>query len=241
MSRTTRLFELLGLLRAHRRPVSAAALASELGVSQRSVYRDIDTLRALGAPLEGQAGVGYYLKPGFFLPSLAFSQEELDAVMLGLDWVKQRADPALARCGESALAKILSARRHGDGVGTDMAPAAILTAASTSESVDHPQTAVLREAIRRQCKLAIGYVDAHDTPSERIVWPIALVYFDDVRVLAAWCERRCAFRHFRVDRLQVRALLQTRYPHSRQALVKQWREQDRDWRSLLTVSDRPQR
>ncbi|WP_055026826.1 helix-turn-helix transcriptional regulator, partial [Xanthomonas euvesicatoria] len=168
MSRTTRLFELLGLLRAHRRPVSAAALASELGVSQRSVYRDIDTLRALGAPLEGQAGVGYYLKPGFFLPSLAFSQEELDAVMLGLDWVKQRADPALARCGESALAKILSARRHGDGVGTDMAPAAILTAASTSESVDHPQTAVLREAIRRQCKLAIGYVDAHDTPSERI-------------------------------------------------------------------------
>ncbi|OCG93107.1 transcriptional regulator, partial [Xanthomonas euvesicatoria] len=81
----------------------------------------------------------------------------------------------------------------------------------------------------------------HDTPSERIVWPIALVYFDDVRVLAAWCERRCAFRHFRVDRLQVQALLQTRYPHSRQALVKQWRQQDRDWRSLLTVSDTPQR
>lgn len=223
------MFELLGLLRVHRRPVSAAALASELGVSQRSVYRDIDTLRALGAPLEGQAGVGYSLKPGFFLPSLAFSQEELDAVMLGLDWVRQRADPALARCGESALAKILSARKHGDGAGTDMAPPAILTAASTSGAVDHPQTAVLREAIRRQCKLAIGYVDAHDTPSKRIVWPIALVYFDDVRVLAAWCERRSAFRHFRVD------------PQSRQALVKQWRQQDRDWRSLLTVSGTAQR
>ncbi|MCC8469028.1 helix-turn-helix transcriptional regulator [Xanthomonas phaseoli] len=219
MSRTTRLFELLGLLRAHRLPVSAAALACELGVSQRSVYRDIDTLRALGAPLEGQAGVGYCLKPGFFLPSLAFSQEELDAVMLGLDWVKQRADPALARNGESALAKILSARKHGDGAGTDIAPPAILTAASTSESVDHPQTAVLRDAIRRQCKLAIGYVDAHDTRS----------------------ERRCAFRHFRVDRLQVQALLETRYPQSRQALVKQWRQQDRDWRSLLTVSDTAQR
>ncbi|PKV10821.1 helix-turn-helix transcriptional regulator [Xanthomonas prunicola] len=239
MSRTTRLFELLGLLRAHRLPVSAAALASELGVSQRSVYRDIDTLRALGAPLEGQAGVGYYLKPGFFLPPLAFSQEELDAVMLGLDWVRQRADPALATCGESALTKILSARKH--GAGTDMAPPAILTAASTSERTDHPQTAVLRDAIRRQCKLAIGYVDAQNAPSERIVWPIALVYFDEVRVLAAWCERRVAFRHFRVDRLHVQALLEERYPQSRQALVKQWRQQDRDWRSLLTVSGTTQR
>ncbi|MEA5125941.1 helix-turn-helix transcriptional regulator [Xanthomonas floridensis] len=235
MSRTSRLFELLGLLRAHRLPVSAASLAAELGVSQRSVYRDIDTLRALGAPLEGQAGVGYCLKEGFFLPPLAFSQEELDAVTLGLDWVKQRADPALARCSESALAKILSARMQ--GAATDTATPAILTAASICELTDHPQTATLRDAIRRQCKLAIGYVNAQGLQSERVIWPIALVYFDDVRVLAAWCERRSGFRHFRVDRLQVKALLDERYPQSRHALVKQWRQQDRDWRSLLTASD----
>jgi predicted DNA-binding transcriptional regulator YafY len=94
MSRTTRLFELLGVLRARRMPVTALDLARELGVSQRSIYRDIETLRSLGAPLEGQAGVGYCLREGFFLPQFAFSPDELDALILGLGWVRQRADPA---------------------------------------------------------------------------------------------------------------------------------------------------
>ncbi|WP_238319547.1 helix-turn-helix transcriptional regulator, partial [Xanthomonas maliensis] len=226
---TSRLFELLGILRSHRRPVSAVQLAQTLGVSQRSVYRDIDTLRALGAPLDGQAGIGYCLKEGFFLPELAFSPEELDAVMLGLDWVKQRADPALVKCSERALAKILSARQQLPALHD--ASAAILTAASTSELSDQPHTALLRDAIRRQRKLSIGYVDAQGVLSHRVIWPIALVYFDDVRVLAAWCEWRAAFRHFRVDRVQVEAMLEARYPESRQSLVKRWRQQDRDWRA----------
>ncbi|CDN57946.1 Helix-turn-helix type 11 domain protein (plasmid) [Neorhizobium galegae bv. officinalis bv. officinalis str. HAMBI 1141] len=235
MSRTGRLFELISLLRARRMPVTAQYLARELGISRRSVYRDIETLRSLGAPLDGQAGIGYRLGEGFFLPEFAFSSDELDAVILGLGWVRQRADPALAQGSERALAKILSARKNGPA--TNDAPPALVTAASASERKDPPQVALLRDAIRRQHKVAISYGDTHGRLSDRTVWPIAIVYFDDVRVLAAWCEHRSAFRHFRVDRLQLRTVSEERYPGRRQSLAARWRQQDRDWRSMMTVSD----
>ena len=234
MSRTSRLFELINMLRARRTPVTALHLARELGISQRSVYRDIETLRSLGAPLDGQAGIGYCLGEGFFLPEFAFSSDELDALILGLGWVRQRADPALAQGSERALAKILSARNNGSA--TSGEPHAV-TAASVSERVDPPQVALLRDAIRRQRKVAISYEDAQGSSSDRTIWPIAIVYFDDVRVLAAWCEHRSAFRHFRVDRVHLRTILEERYPGRRQSLIVRWRQQDRDWRSILTVSD----
>lgn len=234
MSRTSRLFELISVLRARKMPVTAQYLARELGISQRSVYRDIETLRSLGAPLDGQAGIGYCLGEGFFLPEFAFSSDELDALILGLGWVRQRADPALAQGSERALAKILSARNNGPATSGD--PPAV-TAASVSERVDPPQVALLRDAIRRQRKVAISYEDAQGSLSDRTIWPIAIVYFDDVRVLAAWCEHRSAFRHFRVDRVHLRTILEERYPGRRQTLIARWRQQDRDWRSILTVSD----
>jgi predicted DNA-binding transcriptional regulator YafY len=235
MSRTSRLFELINVLRARRTPVTALSLARELGISQRSIYRDIETLRSLGAPVDGQAGIGYRLREGFFLPEFAFSSDELDALILGLGWVRQRADPALARGSESALAKILSARNSGSAASDE--PSALVTAASVSKLTDPPQVALLRDAIRRQRKVAIRYEDARGASSDRTIWPLAIVYFDDARVLAAWCEQRSAFRHFRVDRLQLRAISEERYPGRRQSLVARWRQQDRDWRSLLTVSD----
>lgn len=153
MSRTNRLFELISVLRARRRPVTALDLARELGISLRSIYRDIETLRSLGAPVEGQAGIGYCLGPGFFLPEFAFSPDELDALTLGLAWVQQRADPALAQGSESALAKIISAQKNGSAT-KDGPPA--LAAASVSQRVDPPQAASLRDAIHRQRKVAIS-------------------------------------------------------------------------------------
>lgn len=236
MSRTGRLLELIGILRARRMPVAALDLARELGVSQRSIYRDIETLRSLGAPIEGQAGVGYELRAGFFLPEFAFSPDELDALILGLGWVQQRADRALAQSSESALAKILSAKNSGS---KNNATPALVAPASVSERVDPPQTALLRDAIRRQRKVAISYEDAQGALSDRTIWPIIIVYFDDVRLLAAWCEDRSAFRHFRVDRLRVRATLEDRYPGRRQSILTRWRQQDRDWRAILTVSGAP--
>jgi predicted DNA-binding transcriptional regulator YafY len=122
-----------------RRPVTALELAQELGVSERSVYRDIKTLRLLGAPLDGQAGVGFRLRDGFFHPNFTFSPEEMDALILGLGWVQQRADPALAQSSESALAKILSSRTDRPSTG-DETPA-LVTADSVSERSDPTQAA----------------------------------------------------------------------------------------------------
>src|SRR5579871_1944310 len=92
MSRTTRLFKLMDALRGHRRPVTAARLAEDLAVSVRTVYRDIQTLMDLGAPVEGEAGLGYLLRPGFFLPPLMFGEDELEALVLGARWVQNQGD-----------------------------------------------------------------------------------------------------------------------------------------------------
>jgi predicted DNA-binding transcriptional regulator YafY len=236
MSRTSRLFEMLSVLRAKRTPVTALDLARELGVSQRSVYRDIETLRLLGAPLDGQAGVGFMLKEGFFLPHFAFSADELDAIRLGLEWVQQRADPALVQSGESAMAKILSVRDERAASSATSLP--LMVAATASERTDPAHVAPMRDAIRRQMKMSIDYQDAEGRTTQRTIWPIALVYFDDVRILAAWCEQRVAFRHFRVDRVSAASVLNERYPERRAVLIKRWQEQDRDWRAMLTVSDK---
>ena len=109
MSRSGRLFQLMDALRGYRRPVTAARLAEQLGVSERTIYRDIQTLCSLGAPLEGAAGVGYRLKTGFFLPPLMFNMDELEALVLGARWVRCQGDAALAAAAQTALARIAAA------------------------------------------------------------------------------------------------------------------------------------
>src|ERR1700742_981576 len=109
MDKTERLFSIMDALRRRGRPVTAAALAEEQGVSVRTLYRDVQTLIGLGAPIDGEAGIGYLLRPGFFLPPLMFSPEELEALVLGARWVETRPDPPLARAASSALGKIATA------------------------------------------------------------------------------------------------------------------------------------
>src|SRR5215469_11544637 len=109
MSRTARLFKLMDALRGHRRPVTASRLADDLSVSVRTVYRDIQTLMDLGAPIEGEAGLGYLLRSGFFLPPLMFGEDELEALVLGARWVQRQGDVALAEAATRALAKIATA------------------------------------------------------------------------------------------------------------------------------------
>lgn len=165
MSRASRLFELLSVLRARRRPATAIELAHDLNVSKRSVYRDIETLRLLGAPIDGQAGIGFVLKDGFFLPHFAFSPEEIDALILGLGWVQQRGDPALVQSSDSALAKILSARADGSQSSNELPP--LFTAASVTERTDPPLVAPLRDAIRRQRKASSTIrMEAGRSPAE---------------------------------------------------------------------------
>ena len=104
MPRADRLLELIDILRRHRGSVTGARLAEELGVSLRSLYRDIEALRGRGADIEGEAGFGYVLKPGFLLPPLMFAQSEIEALVLGSRWVAKRGDPELAAAAARALA-----------------------------------------------------------------------------------------------------------------------------------------
>lgn len=231
MSRVARLFDLLQLLRRHRRPVVAAKLADELGVSKRTVYRDVATLIAIGAPIEGEAGVGFLLRPGFLLPPLMFREDELAALALGGQWVAQQGDRALASAAKDALAKIAAvlpsplASRLDD---PDLL--AVRPAPPLEGSVD---PAVVRAAIRREGKLNIAYVDENGRRSARVVWPIALVYFEASRLLAAWCELRGGFRHFKLERIAEATLLDARYPGGRAVLKKAWLAEDSSRRRSL--------
>src|SRR4051812_43035996 len=223
MSRSSRLLDLVQALRRHRRPVTAATLAEELGVSIRTIYRDIVTLTAQGAPVEGEAGIGYILKPGFVLPPLMLGEEEIEALVLGLRFVAQRGDPALARAAIDAAAKIGAVLP--DDLSAAAAGVGLLAGPAAKEATGAPvDLALLRQAIRTERKLRVGYTDRKGQVSERVVWPFALGVFEQTRVLAAWCEAGADFRHFRADRIGACALLPERYPRRRAALLKQWRE-----------------
>src|SRR6185312_13801138 len=221
MSRTTRLFKLMDALRGHRRPVTAARLAEDLSVSIRTVYRDIQTLIDLGAPVEGEAGVGYLLRAGFFLPPLMFGEDELEALVLGARWVRGQGDPALAQAADSALAKIATASPR--DLREKIAETGLWAPRWPAPAEQPSGLRTIREAMRREHKLAITYVDEKGATTERVIWPIALAFFEGKRLLAAWCELRNGLRHFRSDRISSLDTLDTRYPTRRAVLMKTWR------------------
>ena len=224
MSRAERLLDLMQCLRRHRHPVSGMALAQSLGVSLRTLYRDIASLQAQGADIQGEAGVGYVLRPGFTLPPLMFSAAELDALTLGIRWVSQHTDPELARAASNALAKI-SAVLPAD-LREAMATTPLLAGPACLPGDQYNHLPVLRRAIRLEHKLDIVYHALSEQQTERRIWPVALGFFDHVRVLIAWCETRQALRHFRVDRLLSVHEQDERYAQRRQVLLKMWREQE---------------
>ncbi|UKJ74296.1 YafY family transcriptional regulator [Azospirillum brasilense] len=222
MSRAERLIDLIQCLRRHRRPVSGHVLADELGVSLRTIYRDVATLQAQGARIDGEPGVGYLLQPGFLLPPLMFAEEEIEALALGIRWVADRADGALGAAAQNALAKIAAVLPP--DLRDRMDASALLVGPGEPIVGDGVDLAVVRRAIRGERKLSIAYRDRDGAASERVVWPFALGFFDRLRVMVAWCELRGAIRHFRADRIVTVTALEARYPRRRQALLKEWRE-----------------
>ncbi|MGO4439841.1 helix-turn-helix transcriptional regulator [Rhizobium sp. RAF56] len=222
MARSERLLTLLQTLRRYRRPVRGAALAAETGVSLRTLYRDIASLQSQGAMIEGEAGVGYVLKPGFMLPPMMFSQDEIEALVLGSRWVARAAEPRLAGAGTDAIAKIAAVLPDDMREAIDQATLFVGPRRSGEDKAD---LAAIRKTIRSERILEINYSDERGAVSTRRVWPFALSYLEQVRVMVAWCELRQDFRHFRTDRIIDMAPLDVRYPRRRAALIKEWREQ----------------
>lgn len=224
MSRTTRLLTLLQVLRGKKRPVTAATLASELEISERTLYRDIAELTALGAPIHGEAGIGYVLRSGLFLPPLMLNADETEAIVLGLRYVDQRGDEVLSKAAADALAKIAA-------VLDPQAQEAMRnpTVMPGPPGYGFPQNVVslnvFRQAIRDQAKLHIDYADAQQVPSQRLIWPLALGFLNEVRIIVAWCELRSAYRTFRTDRIAAASLQGERYPGRRSDLLRTWQRQ----------------
>ncbi|NBF02080.1 HTH domain-containing protein [Pseudomonas sp. Fl5BN2] len=223
MSRASRLLTLLQMLRGKSRAVTAATLARELEVSERTLYRDIAELTSLGAPIYGEAGVGYVLRSGLFLPPLMLNADETEAVVLGLRYVDQRGDEVLSKAAADAMAKIAAV----------LAPAAqdalrnptLLPGPSGYGFPDNPVSLnVFRLAIRHQAKLLIDYADVNQTPSQRLIWPLALGFLNEARVIVAWCELREDYRTFRTDRIAAAEEQDVAYPGRRSDWLRAWRK-----------------
>jgi predicted DNA-binding transcriptional regulator YafY len=224
LSRAQRLLDLIQAFRQRRRPASGAVLAGELGVSLRTLYRDIDTLRAQGARIDGEPGVGYVLRPGFMLPPLMFSEEEIEALVLGSRWVSQRADDPLGAAAKNALAKIAAVLPADLKDGLDAS--SLLIGPGEQVAAGDAELPKIRDAIRRERMVCIGYADARGNSTRRAIWPIALAFHERVRIVVAWCELRRDFRHFRTDRIDALDVSETRYPRRRAGLLKEWRDRE---------------
>lgn len=224
MSRSQRLLDLLQILRRHRHPVSGQALAAELGISLRSLYRDIATLQQQGADIEGAPGWGYVLRPGFMLPPLMFSEDEIEALVLGSRWVADRGDERLSKAARDAVGKIAAVLPA--TLRATLETSALLVGPGLPAGVGLASLPLIRKAIRAEHKLEITYQDGEGRETRRLVWPFGIGFFDRTSVVMAWCELREEFRHFRVDRITALAPSEQRYPRRRHDLMRQWREQE---------------
>jgi len=220
MRRADRLFRIIQILRRKRRPTTASEIAGELETSLRTIYRDISQLMAERVPIRGEAGMGYVLEGGFDMPPLMLTPDEIEAAMLGAQWVMNRADPELGRAAADLIAKI------GHVIPEHLRPLLMEPALAALQhrrpEVDAIDMARVRTAIRTQGKIALVYRDLSDQESRRVIWPIAVSYWETVRLIVAWCELRKGFRHFRTDRVLSYEFLEAKYPIQRSRLRVQW-------------------
>lgn len=235
MSRASRLLDLIQNLRGRRVPVSGPVLADELGVSIRTLYRDIATLQAQGADIRGEPGLGYVLRPGFTLPPLMFSADEIEALALGSRWVAaQASDDRLGDAAKAAIAKIGAVLPPEMG---DVLEAGSLLVFGAERIPATADLSVVRLAIRSEKKLRIRYNQPLGGLTERTIWPFAIGFFDKVRCIVGWCELRNDFRTFRLDRVTSLEPLSEGYPRRRGALLKAWRVQDEHTRPRPTAGN----
>ncbi|WP_341677164.1 YafY family protein [Niveibacterium sp. SC-1] len=208
MRRADRLFQLTQILRG-RRLTTARHLAERLSVSERTVYRDVRDLSLSGVPIEGEAGVGYRLRPGFDLPPLMFSPDELAALALGARMVHTWAGSGLAAHAQSAQEKIAGALTPALRARFETVP---LHSFTFRPSADGTRLETFRKAIDARLRLRLQYRDMNDQDSLREVWPLGLFFSGPAWLLGTWCELRGDFRSFRVDRVQGFEVLDSHYP-----------------------------
>jgi len=220
MRKAARLFEIIQVLRLSKAPVTAAAIAETLEVSQRTVYRDIVALQAMRVPIEGDRGIGYIMRPGFDLPPLMFSIEETEAVIVGLALIERTGDKELTQAAKKVAQKIAAAVPE---------PLRQLVSARSLHAWGPiaPEPAnvdftLIRRAIRDEEKLDLAYRDEQGQVTQRIIRPLALIYYLDAAVIVGWCELRQAIRNFRLDRTQACSATGRHFRNEGDALRELW-------------------
>ena len=204
-----RLFEIV-LALSRGKVLTARILAERFGVSERTIYRDVQDLVASGVPVDGEAGVGYRLRRDYQVPPLMFDTEELQALAFGVQVARAHGDDALGDAADRVLAKLdaalparLRPKLENPGLvvpvyGPDREASASLGSA--------------REAINLRRRAFLDYGDLHGSLTERIVWPLSLAFWGNRWTLGAWCELRQDFRNFRIDRIRAITLLGSEFP-----------------------------
>lgn len=199
MRKADRLFQLIQILRRTSRPTTAAAIAQELEVSKRTVYRNVADLIGQRVPITGEAGFGYILNPGFDMPPLMLTPDEIEAVVLGAQWVASHSDSPMATAARDVVRKIAAV------VPETLRPLIAEPSVGARPVLQPPgeivDVALIRQAIRDGRKLRLRYRSEVDEFTTRLVWPVILGYAETSRLLVAWCELRQDFRHFRTDRM----------------------------------------
>ncbi|MDA0119728.1 helix-turn-helix transcriptional regulator [Vibrio sp. T11.5] len=209
MSKSERLFELLTLLRSKRYAVTAANLAQTMEVSERTIYRDIQSLVNSGVPIQGEAGVGYILQSGAHLPPLMFSEREMMALELGMRMVRAWSDSDLADASISASNKILSVLPDKLKQQVESFPILVPDFYTQTASARHGQ--MLRHAIDAKWKIDIDYVAENGSRTQRTLQPLGQMFWGKVWTLVAWCELRDDYRHFRLDRIEKLSILDQQF------------------------------
>ena len=220
MSRPDRLFRLLHALRSLPQPVTAARLAEETEVSPRTLYRDIETLRAGGALIDGEAGVGYTLTEDPALPPQMFTRLEVEALVLGLAEVRLAGDPALVKAAEAALAKITATLPE------RLQRQAINAVQQTYRFEKRPAApahlALIREACWDERALDITYTDRSGAQTQRRIWPLSVVFLDRTLMLLAFCTLRQDFRRFNLMAVSAPTLTETSFRPRRVPLLREF-------------------
>jgi len=220
MARPDRLFRLLQAMRVMPAPITAIRLAGEMEVSLRTLYRDIDSLRAAGARIEGERGYGYRLVEDYALPPQTFDRTEIEAIVLGLAEVRHMGDPTLAAAAASVLAKV--AATLPDDREQHLFHAISQVYRPEARYQVGPDIDTIRRACWEERSLTIRYADKSGAATERTIHPLAIVYSDRALTLLAWCSLRVAFRMFHLERISAVELAETNFRPRRAALLRRY-------------------
>ena len=214
MHRAERLNDIVHHLRRMRQAVTADTLAETFEVSARTIYRDIQSLINSGVPIMGEAGIGYVIDKRYHLPPIMFDAHELEAIALGIGMVGNWTDKQFAAKAQSAFAKIQATLPA--PLIQELHQISTFSAPSQYKIPWEVSFTLVRECIRRKNKVQFCYLDLKQNASTRTIWPLALISFSPVWLLAGWCELRQSFRNFRLDRISEFAPLESQYENDKE-------------------------